>query len=195
MNLLRFAALATLVSGAAAAQPAPQPCAGLPPGRHSLLERMTAGFGLTCAQQLQIEPLLHDEESVTKPLLRFTSFSLEQRQAVMLKVKLAARRQIRSLLAPHQQQLLDQDMEDVAKGADRGGRGGARKPEVPVKTETLEDEEVLSRAVTSYAALTAVEKRSMLLEIKRAARADGDRRLAPDQQRKLDSEIAELAKR
>src|SRR5215813_9302345 len=86
----------TATSQQAAQQAAP--CAGLPPGKHALLEKMTAVLGLTCEQQLKIEPLLHNEESVSKPLLRFPSFSRDERQAVMLKIKLAARRQIRPLL-------------------------------------------------------------------------------------------------
>src|ERR1035438_10113029 len=40
-------------------QDQPPACPGLPPGKHSLLERMTAQFGLTCDQELKIEPLLH----------------------------------------------------------------------------------------------------------------------------------------
>ncbi len=200
MELLRLAALTVLfadtpapAAAPTAAPPSPSPCAGLPPGKHSLLERMAAGFGLTCEQQLKIEPLLHDEESVTRPLRRFTSFSPEQRQAVMLKIKLAARRQIRPLLTPDQQARLDEDMENVGKAPGRGGRGGGRN-DLGAEAEALEDEEALSRAVTSYAALTADEKRSMLIEIKRAARADDGRHLSPDQQKKLDLEIAALSK-
>ena len=55
-------------------EPGTPKCEGIPPGRHAQLERMTAAMKLTCDQQLKIEPLLHDEESVTKPLLRFASF-------------------------------------------------------------------------------------------------------------------------
>lgn len=76
------------------------PCAGLPPGHHSLLERMTAAFELTCDQELKIEPLLHIEESVSKPLLRFEAFSPDEKQEMMLKIKIAARRQVRNLLTP-----------------------------------------------------------------------------------------------
>src|SRR3954463_14060268 len=44
-------------------------------GHHALLEKMTEAFGLTCKQEDIIEPLLHDEESVTKPLLAFQAFT------------------------------------------------------------------------------------------------------------------------
>src|SRR5437762_9496821 len=92
------------------------PCAGLPPGKHSLLERFTAEFGLTCEQQLKVEPLLHAEESVSKPLLAFAAFTPEEQQAVMLKIKLAARRQVRGLLTPDQQRKMDAEIETTAKG-------------------------------------------------------------------------------
>jgi hypothetical protein len=176
-----------------AVQQAPPPCPGLPPGKHSLLERMTSDFGLTCEQELKIEPLLHDEESVSKPLLRFTSFSPDQYQAAMVKIKLAARRQIRTLLTPPQQKLMDQDMESVAKTGAKGGKGGAKTDGVSAKADGLEDEQTLSTAVMAYAALTPDEKKAMLLEIKRAARADSHLRLSAEQEKKLDSEIAELS--
>src|SRR5258708_9347275 len=103
MNFYRFTAITVLLAAAACAQ---QPCAGLPPGKHSLLERMTAEFGLTCEQELKIEPLLHDEESVTKPLLKFSSLTSEERQEIMLTIKLAARPQVRTLLHEDQEQVL-----------------------------------------------------------------------------------------
>src|SRR5258708_17468633 len=56
MNLFRLTAITVLFAAAACAQQA-VPCPGLPPGKHSLLERMTAEFGLTCEQELKIEPL------------------------------------------------------------------------------------------------------------------------------------------
>src|ERR1700693_3972591 len=103
MKTSRFDVMTLLLCAAAAAQQATPPCAGLPPGKHSLLERLTAQLTLTCEQELKIEPLLHDEESVTKPLLKFTSFSREDQQGVMLTIKLAARRQIRGFLTAEQQ--------------------------------------------------------------------------------------------
>src|SRR5579871_6265191 len=98
-------------------------CEGIPPGRHVQLERMTAAMKLTCAQQLKIEPLLHDEESVTKPLLRFTSFTDEQRSEVMTKIKVVARRQIKSELTPEQQKWMDGDIESVSRGGGKSGGG------------------------------------------------------------------------
>jgi hypothetical protein len=196
MSVFRFALLACALSATARAAQPPQPCEGLPPGRHALLERMTADFGLTCAQELKIEPLLHDEESVTKPLLRFTSFSSEQQQAVMVKIKLAARRQIRSLLTPDQQKLLDIDMESVARAPAKRGKssGQAASGSATARTDALEDEETLCRGVMNYAALKPDEKKAIVLDVKRAARADANQGLTADQQRKLDSEIAELSR-
>jgi hypothetical protein len=175
----------------AAAQTNPTPCAGLPPGKHSLLERMTAQFGLTCEQQLKIEPMLHDEESVTKPLLKFSSLSPEEKQGVMLTIKLAARRLIRTELTAEQQKGMDAEVDNVSKSGG-GKKGGSKKVEPP--SAGLEDEESLSRAIVKYAALTAEEKKAMLLKVKQAARADGSLQLSPEQQKKLDSEIAELRK-
>jgi hypothetical protein len=154
---------------------------------------MTASYGLTCDQQLKVEPLLHDEESVSRPLLRFASFSPEQQQAAMTTIKLAARREIRSLLVPEQQSLLDQEMNLAKAGAGRGRRGSAAGDPTS-KPAGLDDEEALSRAVARYAALTPAEKRALLIAIKQAARADSARELSEEQRRKLDSELAELRK-
>src|SRR5258708_25463536 len=87
----------------ALAQTAPASCEGFPGGKHARLERFTAEFELTCGQQLQVEPLLHAEEAVSKPLLAFVAFTPDAQQAMMVKIKLAARRQIRGLLTPEQQ--------------------------------------------------------------------------------------------
>jgi hypothetical protein len=168
-----------------------QPCAGLPPGKHSLLERMTAQFGLTCDQQLKIEPILHDEESVTKPLLKFSSLSADDKQAVMLVIKLAARRQVRTVLTAEQQKGMDGEVENVTKSGG-GKKGGGKKAEP--SSGTIEDEEALSRAIVKYAALTPEEKKIMLLRVKQAARSDASLNLSPEQQRSLDQEIADLKK-
>lgn len=187
MNLYRFTAITILFAAAAFAQP----CAGLPPGKHSLLERMTAEFGLTCEQQLKIEPLLHDEESVTKPLLKFTSISAEERQEIMLTIKLAARRQVRTLLTAEQQKGMDKEVENVSKGGGGGKKGGANKLEA---VAGLDGEETLSKAIVNYVALTPEEKKVMLLKVKQAARNDATLQLTPEQHQKLDSEIVELKK-
>src|SRR3954453_8084291 len=143
-NRTIMSTLRTILLCAAAALPAvcQTPCAGLPPGKHSLLERFTEQFGLTCEQQLKVEPLLHAEESVSKPLLAFTAFTPEEKQAVMLKIKLAARRQVRSLLTPDQQTKMDAEIDSVGKG---GKKGGGKK--AAAKVDGFENEEALSQAI------------------------------------------------
>jgi hypothetical protein len=97
----------------------PVKCEGLPPGKHANLERMADAMNLTCEQQLKIEPLLHDEESVSKPLLRFTSFSRADRDEFMNKIKIAARRQIREQLKPEQQRWMPRHRECTGRQEDR----------------------------------------------------------------------------
>jgi hypothetical protein len=190
MPFVSFALGALALTAAAAVQQAPAPCAGLPPGKHAVLERMTADFGLTCEQQLKAEVILHSEESVSRPLLKFSSFTAEQHQQVMTSIKLAARRQIRPLLNPEQQTKLDRDMDEVAKGAKTGtGKKAAPAP----SAAPLDDEEALSAAVMNYDALTASEKQTIVRQVKRAARDDPNLHLTADQQKKLDSEIAALS--
>jgi hypothetical protein len=171
-----------------------QPCAGLPPGKHALLERLTAQLTLTCEQQSKIEPLLHDEESVTKPLLKFTSLSADDRQAIMTTIKLAARRQVRTLLTPDQQKGMDSEVDSVSSGGKKGG--GEKKGEAPKVEPTpgLGDEETLSNAIVAYVALTPDEKKAMLLKVKSAALADSALHLTADQQKKQASEIQKLNK-
>jgi hypothetical protein len=187
--LLCAAAVITAISQTAVAQDA-TPCAGLPPGKHSLLERFTADFGLTCEQQLKVEPLLHDEESVSKPLLAFAAFTPDEQQAVMLKIKLAARRQVRALLTPEQQKKMDGEIENTAKGGSKGGKKGAKK-EAP-KVDPFENEEALSKAVMNYAALHADEKTALVLQIKQAARRDHALDLTSEQEKKIDADIQQL---
>jgi hypothetical protein len=151
---------------------------------------MTDQFGLTCEQELKIEPLLHDEESVTKPLLKFSSFTREEQQAVMLTIKLAARRQVRAYLAPEQQKGMDAEVESVSKGGNKK-KADARKPDA---LPGLDTEEELSAAIVKYAAFTAEEKKAMLLKVKTAARKDETLQLTAAQQAKLDAEIRDLGK-
>jgi hypothetical protein len=175
----------TVLSAAAVAA---QPCAGLPPGKHALLERLTAQLGLTCEQQLKIEPMLHNEESVTKPLLKFSSITAEERQEIMQTIKLAARRKVRTVLTAEQQKGMDQEVESVSKG---GNKGGGKKV-APEATPSLDVEETLSKAIIAYDALAPEEKKAMLLKVKRAARADSALQLTTDQQKALDKEISDL---
>ncbi|HEV3200844.1 MAG TPA: hypothetical protein VGZ73_23235 [Bryobacteraceae bacterium] len=188
--------LCTILLCAAAVIPAiaqdATPCAGLPPGKHSLLERFTADFGLTCEQQLKVEPMLHDEESVSKPLLAFAAFTPEEQQAVMLKIKLAARRQVRTLLTPDQQKKMDGEIETTAKGGSKGGKKGVKK-DAP-KVDPFENEEALSRAVMNYAALHADEKTALVLQIKQAARRDHALELTAEQEKKIDADIQQLGR-
>jgi hypothetical protein len=196
MIFLRFttltaAACAALTMVPAAQAQAPQPCAGLPPGRHALLERMTASMNLTCEQQLKIEPLLHDEESVTKPLLKFTALSTADEQGIMTTIKLAARRQVRNYLTPDQQKGMDSEVDSVTNS--KGGKkkdSGKKAAEAP----TFADEETLSNAIVAYVALTPDEKNAMLLKVKNTALADADLQLTPDQKKKLETEIKGLKK-
>lgn len=179
----------TSQTGSVAAPPA---CTRLPPGRHLQLERMRDLFGLSCDQELRIEPLLHNEESVSKPLLRFTGFSPEEKTAVMLKIKIAARRQIRTLLTPDQQQMMDQEIESLANG--QGGAGGAKKPkDSDAKADAFENEEALSLAILNYSALTPEEQKAMAVEVKTAARRNEPSQLTADQLAKLDADIRQLS--
>ena len=184
------AAVFLMAPGLRSTQTAAKPCAGLPPGRHALLERMTDQFGLTCEQELKIEPLLHDEESVTKPLLKFSSFTREEQQAVMLTIKLAARRQVGAYLTPEQQKGMDAEVESVSKGGNKKKADAKKAAALP----GLDTEEELSAAIVKYAALTAEEKKAMLLKVKTAARKDDTLQLTPAQQAKLDAEIRDLGK-
>jgi hypothetical protein len=167
------------------------PCAGLPPGKHSLLERFTTDFGLTCEQQLKVEPLLHAEESVSKPLLAFGAFTSDEQQAVMLKIKLAARRQVRALLTTDQQKKMDTEIESTARGGSKGGKKGAPK-KAPAKVDAFANEEALSTAIRNYAALEPAEKAAMILQVKQAARRDNTLELTADQQKQIDTDIHQL---
>ncbi len=58
----------------------------------------------------------------------------------------------------------------------------------------FENEEAFSKALLNCAALNSDERKTMLLEVKRAARRDDTLQLTPDQQEKIDRDIAELSK-
>jgi hypothetical protein len=155
------------------APPTPAEC-GIP-GHHALLERMTAAFVLTCEQELKLEPLLHDEESVSKPLINFAAFTPEEKKDVMLEVKLAARKQILPLLAPDQQAKMNQEINTVSKGGDGlqkggGAKGGnAKKKAEPKAIDPFEAQDALCQAIAKYAALTAEQKRDLILKVKKAS--------------------------
>lgn len=194
LPFILFAVIAT-------AQQNPQPCDGLPPGRHALLERMTAQLGLTCDQQVKIEPILHEEESVTKPLLKFSSFSKGEEQAAMVTIKLAARRQVRTILTAEQQKGMDDEVDSVKSGKKGGNKSGGKNgggktngKRAAQPASGLDDEVALANAIASYGALTPDEKKTMLLKVKQAARSDDSLHLTAEQHKTLDAEIASLKK-
>jgi hypothetical protein len=159
-------------------------------GKHMLLEKMTDAFGLTCKQEDIIEPLLHDEESVTKPLLAFQAFTPDERQGVMLKIKLAARVQIRPYLTPEQQLKSDAEAAATAAASAGGGKGGKAAPKA---TEGFAAEESLSDAITAYAAFTPAQKKELLLQVKKAARRPDAPSMTPEQTAKVDADIKKLS--
>jgi hypothetical protein len=158
-------------------------------GKHALLEKMTESFGLTCKQEDIIEPLLHDEESVTKPLLAFQAFTPEERQAVMLKIKLAARVQIRPYLTPDQQVKSDAEAAATAASSAGGGKGGKAAPK---PAEGFAAEETLSDAIAAYSAFTP-EQKELQLEVKKVARRPNAPSLTPEQAAKIDADIKKLS--
>jgi len=190
-RMLPAAFCGALMMAAAAQGQDAQPCAGLPPGRHALLERLTASMNLTCEQQLKIEPLLHDEESVTKPLLKFTALPANDEQAIMTTIKLAARRQVRQYLTADQQKAMDSEVDSVSKGGSKGGKkkGGSKQAET---APGYGDEETLCSAIVAYTALTPGERKDLLLKVKTAALADSDLGLTAEQKQKLETEIRSL---
>jgi hypothetical protein len=134
----------------------------LPPGNHRLLETMTKSFGLTYDQELEIEPLLHDEESVSKPVLGFAPFTYDEKQQMLLIVKHAARRQIRPLLTPEQQVKADAEDASLSAKTGGGGKGGKKAPAASTADSVIE-------AINKYAALTPAERDTMIAKVKEAA--------------------------
>lgn len=98
----------------------------LPGGHHKLLERWTKMFSLSPEQQLWIEPQLHAEEALTKPVLGYKALSTDERSQILLIIKLAARRQISVLLTPEQQKLMDKEIEST-KEASSSKSGDSKK--------------------------------------------------------------------
>jgi hypothetical protein len=161
-------------------------------GKHLLLEKMTADFDLTCPQEVKIEPMLHDEESVSKPLLSYEAFTPEEKQAMMLKVKLAARKQIRPLLTPDQQKKSDAEaaaVEEAGQKPKKGGRKGGTPKKVNGQDDPFKGEEDLSEALSKYTAFSVRERQELILQVKQAARRDGAPALTAEQQAKVDADI------
>ena len=132
---------------------------------------------------------------MSKPLLSFDAFTPEEKQAMMLKVKLAARVQIRPLLNPEQQKRSDAEAASVAAAGEKpkkGGKKGATPKAGAKEVEPFAGEEALSDALLRYSALTREQKKEMLLEVKMAARRDGAPELTPEQAAKIDGDIKQL---
>lgn len=156
-----------------AAAPAPTPShkklTEIPPGNHKLLETMTTQYGLTHDQQLEIEPLLHDEESVTKPILGFAPLTVDERNAMMLTVKMAARRQIRPVLNAEQQAKFDEDVKGAMRADSKAGKTGGGKKGGKKKAPAEVTAQTLIGAINAYGALNADEKKAMIIKVNLAA--------------------------
>jgi Spy/CpxP family protein refolding chaperone len=189
------------------AQETPAPAAGTTPaqcgipGHHALLERMSAAFELTCEQEQKLEPLLHDEESVSKPLLRFQGFTPDEKKTVMLQVKVAARKQIRPMLTPPQQAKMDQEIDTVTKGGEglqkgngkQGGSKGGSEKKAPEAVDPFVAEESLSDAISKYAAFSADEKKALVLKVKTASRRPDAPAMTPEQVKTVDASIKQMS--
>lgn len=175
------------------APPTPAEC-GIP-GHHALLERMTAAFVLTCEQELKLEPLLHDEESVSKPLINFAAFTPEEKKDVMLEVKLAARKQILPLLTPDQQTKMNHEIDTVSKGGEGlqkggGAKGGnAKKKTDAAPIDPFQAEEALCQALNKYSALSAAEKQDRITKVKKASLRPDAPAMTPEQAKQVAAEI------
>ncbi|MGD0445247.1 MAG: hypothetical protein ABSA39_15030 [Edaphobacter sp.] len=157
-------------------------------GQHPLLEELSRELHLTCAQEVRILPLMHDEEAVSKPLLAYAAFTAEERQAMLLKVELAARAKVGPFLLPDQQKKNNEEAASLASKAPK--KMGKKMP--PASADGFASEEALSGALDSYSALTMAQKKDMILAVKLAARRDGAPALSAEQATKIDADIAFL---
>lgn len=158
-------------------------------GQHPLLEELSRELHLTCAQEVRILPLMHDEEAVSKPLLAYAAFTAEERQAMRLKVELAARAKVGPFLLPDQQKKND---EEAASLATKAPKKMGKKKTPPASADGFASEEALSGALDSYSALTMAQKKEMILAVKLAARRDGAPALSAEQATKIDADISFL---
>jgi hypothetical protein len=166
-------------------------------GNHALLEKMASDYGLSCPQEDKIEPILHDEESVSKPLLAYSAFTQEEKDALMLKVKLAARLQIRPVLTPDQQKKSDAEaaaLEATAGQPKKGGKKDGKPKKGSIEEDAFKGEDDLSNALAAYKAFSVKERQQYILEVKQAARRDGAPPLTADQIAKVDADIVVLQK-
>jgi hypothetical protein len=160
-------------------------------GQHPLLETLTRELHLSCQQEVRILALMHDEEAVSKPLLAYAALSPEERQGILLKVELAARAQVRPFLLPEQQRKSDAE---AASSPGKALKKIGRKKAPTVSGDGFASEEELSSALDLYSALTVVQKKEMILQVKRASRRDGAPALTSEQAAKIDADIAFLQK-
>ena len=158
-------------------------------GSHPLLEELSRELSLTCSQQVRILPLMHDEEAVSNPLLVYAALTPEERQAMLLKLELAARAQVRPFLMPEQQRKSDVE---AASLAGKAPKKMGKKKMAPASGDAFASEEALSSALDLYHALTAAQRKDMILQVKEAARRDGAPFLTPEQAVRIDADIAFL---
>ena len=194
--LVLVCASALIAAQATPAAKAPTPAECGIPGHHALLERMTEAFDLTCDQEKKIEPLLHNEESVSKPLIAFQAFSVDEKKEVMQQVKLAARKQILPLLNVGQQAKMDQEIKTVSHGGEglqKGNSGGHRKKAESTPVDPYQAEEALSNAISHYSAFTDAEKKSLILKVKQAALRPDAPQMTPEQAKQVAEEVKKLS--
>lgn len=161
-------------------------------GNHKLLEKMASDLKLTCDQQDRIEPLLHGEESVSKPLLAWAALTTQEKDAMILTIKQAERAQIRPLLTPEQQNKYDAEAARLSASEDKELKKSRKEKANSDTADAFAGEEALSDALLRYTALTRNQQKAMLLEVKTAARRSGAPPLTAQQAVKIDGDIATL---
>jgi hypothetical protein len=189
----------------AAPQTAPQATSGAPTpascglsGHHALLERMAAAFSLTCDQILKIEPLLHEEESVSKPLEAFAAFTPDEKKAVMQELKVAARKRILVELTPGQQVKMDQEIDTVSKGGEglqkgNNGNGERKRSSEAAPLDPFQAEESLSSAIANYSAFSSAEKKDLILKVKQASLRPDAPAMTPDQAKQVAAALNQMS--
>jgi Spy/CpxP family protein refolding chaperone len=199
-------ALCTLSSQSASAQDVAQSASTAPtpaqcgiPGHHALLERMTAAFDLTCPQELKIEPLLHEEESVSKPLEAFPAFAPDEKKVVMQELKVAARKRILQELTPEQQAKMDREIDTVSKGGEGlqkgngSGGGGHKRNAEAAPVDPFQAEETLSQAIQKYSAFSDVEKKDLIVKVKQASLRSDAPQMTPEQKTRVGADLKQMS--
>jgi hypothetical protein len=197
---LSLAVCAMLFTHSASAQDGAQPSSAAPtpaecgiPGHHALLERMTVAFNLTCPQELKIEPLLHEEESVSKPLEAFPAFTPDEKKGVMQELKVAARKRILQELTPDQQAKMNQEIDTVSKGGEGlqkgNGGGGHKKKTESAPVDPFQAEETLTQAIQKYSAFSDDEKKELVLKVKQASLRPEAPVMTPDQKAQVEASL------